>query len=77
MTDLPKYHLSEQRADVLLGPVGVTLRELERRLQHYADRLTLAEPDLRAIRAARDVLAEAHGRVERLSREAAATERAR
>ena len=38
MPYLTKYHLGEQHASALLGPVADTLRELERRGRHYYDR---------------------------------------
>ena len=57
MADLPKYHLREQQSDALLAPVSASLRELERRVQHYLDRLALAAPDADALAKAHDVLA--------------------
>lgn len=76
MTELPKYHLSEQQGDALLGPILATLRELEHRAAHYLERLTLADADVEALRAAREALASARDEVERLYRDSAARARA-
>ncbi len=61
-----QYHLNPQQADALLGPVRATLRELEGRLQHYVDRLSLGAADEEVLRAAHGALATARGEVERL-----------
>ena len=61
-----QYHLNNQQAGALLGPVRATLRELEGRLQHYVDRLPLEAADEEALRAAHGALATACGEVERL-----------
>jgi len=66
MADLPKYHLRAQQADALLAPVSASLRELERRVQHYRDRVALAAPDAEALAQARDVLADASRDIARL-----------
>ncbi len=66
MADLPKYHLREQQADALLAPVSASLGELERRVQHFRDRLALAAPDAEALAQAHAVLANASREVARL-----------
>ena len=75
MSGLPKYHLSEQRAEVLLGPIRATLGELERRTRHYLDRLELSAEDARRLRAAHAALAAARAEVERLAGESAGAAR--
>ena len=70
MPYLTTYHLGEQQAVALLGPVTDTLRELERRAGHYAERLSLSEADQQAILAAQRAIAVARAEVERI-REAA------
>src|SRR4051812_29179043 len=50
--ELPKYHLSEQRADAILRPMALTLAELETRAQHFLDRLRMVEEDRAAVAAA-------------------------
>ncbi|MDP9374917.1 MAG: hypothetical protein M3Q65_21205 [Chloroflexota bacterium] len=69
MPDLPKYHLREQQADALLGPIRAALAELEGRASHYLGRLTLAPEDREAVRAAHRALAAARREVERLEGE--------
>ncbi|MGN6700996.1 MAG: hypothetical protein ACTHMR_22785 [Thermomicrobiales bacterium] len=64
MTGLPKYHLSEQRADALLAPVAATLRELEHRVDHYLDRLHIEPGDEETLRAALQALTAARTDVE-------------
>lgn len=66
MADLPKYHLRAQHADALLAPIDASLRELERRLRHYLDRVTLAAPDADALTKAHSVLADATREIERV-----------
>jgi hypothetical protein len=66
MTDLPKYHLREQQADALLAPINTSLREMEHRVQHYLDRVTLAAPDADALQRAHTVLSDASQEIERL-----------
>jgi len=65
---LTPYHLGEQNAPALLGPVGASLRELELRTDRYADRLTMTEADRAAMRAATRALAAAREEIERLGR---------
>ncbi len=59
MTDLPKYHVGTQQADALLAPIDASLRTLERRVQHYIDRVSLAAPDRDALTRAHTMLADA------------------
>lgn len=66
MPYLTKYHLREQQADTLLGPVCATLRELERRAGHYVARLELEPGEVARVRAAQQALAIARAEVERL-----------
>jgi hypothetical protein len=66
MADLPKYHLSEQQAGALLTPVDATLGELERRVQHYLDRVALGTQDLDALQKAHAVLANASREITQL-----------
>jgi hypothetical protein len=71
MPYLSPYHLSEQQAGALLGPIAAALRDLERRAGHFATRLPLAPADREQILAAQRVLASA---VEELARIQAAAE---
>ena len=68
-----KYHLSEHAAHVLLDPVCATLRELERRVQHYTTRLHLAPGAEASLMAAREALATARRELERLHAESKAS----
>jgi hypothetical protein len=66
MADLPKYHLRAQQADALLAPINATVGELERRTQHYLDRVALGTEDADALRKAHAVLADASREISRL-----------
>ena len=66
MPYLSKYHIGEQQASVLLGPILDALRELEGRTSHYAARLHLSDPDHEAMRAASRAIAAARAEVERI-----------
>ena len=66
MPYLTKYHLGEQHASALLGPVADTLLELERRTEHYAERLSLTDDDQQALRAAQRAIAAARAEIARL-----------
>lgn len=66
MAELPKYHLRAQQADALLAPIDASLRELERRLRHYLDRVSLGAPDADALAKAHGVLANASHEIARL-----------
>jgi hypothetical protein len=61
-----KYHVREQPASALLGPMRATLLELERRAQHYVDRVNMEPADADTLRAAHDAIAGAREAVERL-----------
>lgn len=73
MPYLSKYHIGEQQATVLLGPVADALRELEGRTEHYAARLHLSDADQQAMLAAHRAIASARAEVERLRTGAART----
>ena len=73
MPYLSKYHIAEQQASVLLGPVADALRELERRTGHYAARLHLGYADQQAILAANRAIAAARAEVERIRSDAASS----
>ena len=66
MPYLTNYHLAEQNAYALLGPVRDALEELERRTRHYVTRLAMDEADREALRAASSAIATARQEVERL-----------
>lgn len=66
MPYLTNYHIAEQNAYALLGPVRDALEELERRTRHYVDRLAMDEADREALRAASGAIATARQEVERL-----------
>jgi hypothetical protein len=68
MPYLSKYHMSEQQASVLLGPVSDALAELERRTQHHAERLLMSDADHAAMVAAQHALAAAREEIERIRR---------
>ena len=72
MPYLTNYHIAEQNAYALLGPVRDTLDELERRTRHYAERLAMDEADRKALRAASRALEAARAEIERLRQSAAA-----
>ena len=72
MPYLTNYHIAEQNAYALLGPVRDTLDELERRTRHYAERLAMDEADRKALRAASCALEAARAEIERLRQSAAA-----
>jgi hypothetical protein len=68
MPYLTNYHLSEQEAYALLGPVRDALGELERRTGHYASRLAMEPAGREAVLAAHRVLATARQEIEQLWR---------
>jgi hypothetical protein len=72
MPYLTKYHLSEQHASVLLGPVADAVAELERRTRHYAERLAMSPADREALLAAGRALATAHEQLARIRQGGAA-----
>lgn len=55
-TRTPAYHLSPQSAVALLGPIEASLAELETRLAHYVERISMPDGDREAIAKARAVL---------------------
>jgi hypothetical protein len=69
MAEPVKYHIREQQADALLGPIRATVRELEGRTAHYLARLHLSAEDQAALDAAHRALAEARGELDRLYEE--------
>lgn len=69
MAALPPYHLSEQSAKALVNPIRLDLVQIERRLQHYTDRILMADGDREQIRRAHQVIQQALGEIERLGRE--------
>lgn len=64
------YHLSQQYAYALLGPVCRELALLETRTQAYLDHLNLRPEDREAVQAARDRLTAALGEVAELRQRA-------
>ena len=66
MADLPKYHLRTQQADALLAPISATVRQLERRVQHYLDRVSLDTADAEVLASAHAVLATASAEISRV-----------
>ena len=68
MPYLTNYHLSEQEAYALLGPVRAALGELERRTGHFASRLAMEPADREAVLAAQRVLAAAREELEQIWR---------
>lgn len=66
MPYLTNYHLAEQNAYALLGPIRDSLQELEQRTAHYVERLAMEPSDQDTLRAASRALASACEEVERL-----------
>jgi hypothetical protein len=63
---LPKYHIDQQYAIALLGPVDYALDELTARLSLYVSRLPLSDADRDAIARGRDAVKHAHEAVHTL-----------
>ena len=63
---LAPYHIANQQAAVLLGPIEAELATLEARLAHYHDRLRMADADRATIARARDLLAGMRAELARL-----------
>lgn len=63
---LTPYHINEQRADALLGPMALAVGELAARATHYLERLSFADDDRAAIEAAQAALATAQAELDRL-----------
>ena len=61
-----KYHVREQQAHALLGPMRASLRELEQRARHYVARVNVEPAEADKLRAAGDAIARARAEVERL-----------
>ena len=59
MASLPNtpYHVGEQSAAVLLGPIAAELATLEARLAHYVSRLRMPEADRATLERARALVA--------------------
>ena len=69
MPYLTKYHIKEQEARALLGPIVASLRDLEERALHYTQRLNMEPSELQTVAEAHKALAEARANVERLWQE--------
>lgn len=69
MSALPPYHLSEHSATVLLDPVRLSLAQLERRLQHYADRIPMGDGDRETINQAKRIVERALHEIQALGKE--------
>ncbi len=69
MPYLTKYHVREQPAYALLGPIRTSLLELERRANHYVERVNMEPADAEAVRAAAQAIGRARDEVERIWRE--------
>ena len=61
MSELPRtpYHIGDQSAATLLGPVTLELARLEGRLANYVERLHMPPADRQAVDRARAVLTDA------------------
>ncbi|MFN8633773.1 MAG: hypothetical protein U0893_07970 [Chloroflexota bacterium] len=66
MPYLSKYHITEQPAEALLGPLAAALRELEQRAAHYAARINMTDADREVMLAAQRVLADASAQLARV-----------
>ncbi|HVB96951.1 MAG TPA: hypothetical protein VNG11_04415 [Chloroflexota bacterium] len=64
---LPRYHIGEQDAAVLLRPVVQELAVLETRLAHYAERILMSDADRVVIREAQNVLSRTLADVTRIA----------
>ena len=71
MPYLSRYHLGEQQAGALLGPVADVLQQLERRVKHYVERLEMSPEDQDAVVEAQRVLATARAEIDRIRASAA------
>lgn len=68
MADLPRYHIREQLAYALLGPMRANLLDLERRARTYVIRLAMQPQEREAIEAAERALMIARVEIEKLWR---------
>ena len=66
-----KYHVREQQAYALLGPLRASLRELEQRARHYVARVNMDDAEADKLRAAGDTIARAREEVDRLWQQSA------
>ncbi len=66
MSYFSKYHVREQQAYALLRPMCASLQELERRAQHYVERVMLMPEEQEALQAAHRAIAAAGAEVERI-----------
>lgn len=64
---LPPFHVSEQSASVLLGPIEASLAELEARLSLYVGRIAMSDADRTAIARAREIVAKARSDISQTS----------
>ncbi len=62
----PLYHTGDQHAEALLPPVLRTLHELEIRMAHFATRLRMSDEDREAVKAAQQILQQAHADLAKL-----------
>jgi hypothetical protein len=68
MAELPNYHIREQLAYALLGPMRATLLELERRARTYVNRLAMQPAERDAVEAAQRALATARAEIDKIWR---------
>ncbi|MFN8523659.1 MAG: hypothetical protein U0821_11230 [Chloroflexota bacterium] len=66
MPYLAPYHLAEQHAAALIGPLAATVADLESRAAHFAARLELSDADRASVLAAQRVLADARAALARI-----------
>ncbi len=64
---LPRFHLGQQYALALLGPISSALGELEARLTQYVERMPMSDDDRAATFQAQSAVAQARAQVERLA----------
>lgn len=64
------YHIADQHAAALLGPVTASLAALEARLAQYAERLHMSEADRLSVAEAYSIVAQAREKVAELTRAA-------
>ena len=60
---LPRYHLNPQSAEALLEPLVGSLSELESRLNHYVEPVSMPDADRAAVAAAVEIVASARAGV--------------
>ncbi len=64
---LPRFHLGQQYAPALLGPISSALGELEARLTQYVESIPMSDDDRVATFQAQSAVAQARAQVERLA----------